>query len=148
MKTLYTLLISSSLFLFSCEKETMNHSHDNTNFDMKKGKGKTKLDICHTNGQLKNLPITAILAHLDHGDYLFSCNPGDGFSISDIEPTLIEIANDFGGDINKNKDRQDAFEIWYEDYYLTGNWPEEPEAGSGGTAGGGTGGGSLGGRSL
>lgn len=152
MKTIYKILICAPLLFAGCEKETLTNETDaDFQFDMKKnGKGQTKIDVCHKNGQLLNLPLPAVVPHLDQGGYLFSCNPSEAVSIDELEPFLTEIILEDGGDPTKMKDRKDAFETWYNDYYLTGIWEEENESpgSGGGTAGGGTGGGSLGGGSL
>lgn len=142
------------LSLISCEKEFVEEEFEVTTFENKKSKDinskkrgkKHKIDICHNNGHLINVGIPSAFSHLKNGGQLFSCDPIDAVTYEDLRGYLkIKVFNE-GGNFNDTEELENAFEDWYINDYLTGNWliVEDNEN----TSGGGTGSGGIGGGSL
>lgn len=161
MKTLIqTVALLLSVSLISCEKEPLVQGEENSasysdfeNERKTRGKGGSKvakedrkIKVCHTNSEILNIDYHGAYSHIEHGDILFSCNPQDGVSFKDIEKDLKRIVKDNGGDVSKKNDMKKAFEEWYIDEYLTGEWTKDDNKNnstSGGIGSGGIGGGSL-----
>lgn len=139
------------LTLISCEKDFVEEDFDITtestitkekNTTRKKG-GKThKIDICHGNGHLINVGIPSAFSHLENGGQLISCDPDEGITYDELRGYLkTKVFND-GGNFNDPTELENAFEDWYINDYLTGNW-DPGQNNTGGTGSGGIGGGSL-----
>jgi len=130
----------------SCEKEFIQE--EGTDLQFRAGKTDHKVKVCHTNAKMLNIAYQAAFEHLEHGDLLFSCNPSDAVSYQDIIDDLkIKVFED-GGDVNDSKDLGEAFEDWYINDYLTGNWTKDDGNDTGGSGSGGSGSGGIGGGSL
>ena len=162
------ILAGITLMISSCEKEeleinetiiesteivaeetTKQRPQDNRAKD-KTDDGK-KIQVCHTNAKMLSINYHAAYLHLEHGDILFSCNPSDGVAFNDIKSELEQKVIDAEANGTKNFDMKDAFEDWYLNDYLTGNWnPEEDNdtGSSGGSGSSGSGTGGIGGGGL
>lgn len=142
---LFSVVVVAGLTL-SCEKEQIVEDSNAVDLDLRKGGNSNKIEVCHTNAKVLSIDYHAAYEHLSHGDILFSCNPSDGVQLSDIQDDLEDIVKETGGDVNDEKDMIKAFEDWYINSYLTGEWEstdETPQGGGGGTGSGGIGGGSI-----
>jgi hypothetical protein len=96
------------------------------------------IPVCHNGAILDQDYLTAYVNSQD-GDLLIACEFAAGaISYYDIEGTLLDIIYDYGLDATAPDVMFQAFVIWYQDYYLTGNWP--PAAGGAGGGGAGDGG--------
>ncbi|MFM7023221.1 MAG: hypothetical protein ACKOXB_09600 [Flavobacteriales bacterium] len=120
--------------------------HNDNNNGNHHGNHGHKLTICH-NGHMITIARSAVFHHFkQHGtDMLFSCDATKGVTYDDIIGTLNKIIHDRNLRGNQQRVMQRAFNIWYNEYYLTGNWPLPVDNGGGGGAGGGDNGGSTGG---
>lgn len=124
---------SQSSPYYNCSESDHDDHGNNNNHHGK------KITICH-NGHMITISINAVLHHFkQHGtDILFSCSASTGgVAYADVISTLNKIIHDRHLQGNQAKVMQRAFNIWYNDYYLAGNWPLPVDNGGGGTGGGG-----------
>ena len=146
------ILAGITLIFSSCEKEELEIFEDTINPieaevererpQSQRGNNNNKIKVCHTNAKMLSIDYHAAYMHLEHGDILFSCNPSDGVAFNDIKSVLEQKVSD------NNVTMKKAFEDWYVNDYLTGNWNQESDedntsGGSGGVGSGGIGGGGL-----
>jgi hypothetical protein len=110
--------------------------HDGDDDHGNSGHHGKKITICH-NGHMITISISAVFHHFkQHGtDLLFNCDPSKGVAYDDIISTLNKIIHDNHLHGNQETMMQRAFNIWYNQYYLTGNWPIPVNTG-GGSGGG------------
>jgi len=94
------------------------------------------MPVCH-NGAILNEDYLTAYVYSEQGDLLIACEfAAGGISYYDIEGFLLDIIYDYSLDANAPDVMFQAFVIWYEDYYQTGNWPPAGGGGGGGGAGG------------
>ncbi len=88
-----------------------------------------KIAICH-NGHLINISINAVPHHFkEHStDLLFSCD-SKGIVYSDITSFLNKLIVDNNLQGSAQQQQVLAFNMWYNNYYLVGNWPLLPTMG-------------------
>jgi hypothetical protein len=99
------------------------------------------MPVCH-NGAILNEDYLTAYVYSQEGDLLIACEyAAGGVSYYDVEGTLLDIIYDYGLDATAPDVMFQAFVIWYQDYYQTGNWPP---AGGGAGGGGGAGDGGSG----
>ncbi len=96
------------------------------------------MKVCHNNA-LVAVSYQQAFAYFQQGDKLFSCDFGTIY-YTDVEGTLLDIIYDYTLDENAPDVLYQSFVIWYNDYYLVGNWPPD----GGGSGGGGSGDGGTG----
>lgn len=83
-----------------------------------------KITICH-NGHLITISINAVMHHFKQhsDDVLFDCDANVGVTYNDVASLLDQIVQERNLTGNEHMVLQDAFTIWYNEYYLAGNWP-------------------------
>lgn len=147
-------LVIVGLTFFSCEKDFNDNENDvfinsveKTSTQQRKKDDKThKIDICHKSDKIINVAIPAAFSHLENGGKLFSCDPIYAVTYEDLKGFLKIKVFEQGGNFNDPVELESAFEDWYINDYLTGDWLIEEDNGN--SSGGGTGSGGIGGGSL
>jgi hypothetical protein len=105
-------------------KETSDDDDRETSCSSNGNSVNHKLTICH-NGHNITIDMSAVPHHFKQhsDDLLFSCDPAVGVNYYSLITFLNQLIIDRNFTGKANSQMQQAFAVWYNEYYAVGNWP-------------------------